>query len=226
MTAIRDLPASPTAPPVPTADSRPTPLPPRVRSRRNPALLAAGAALIVAGAAGTAWLVTSMSNAEPVLAAAREIPAGHVLAAADVAVVQVGVDPAVATVPADQRDRLLGQRAASDLPAGQLLAPGSTTSDPIPAPGRSLVGVAVQPGQLPATPLGAGDPVTLVATPGDGQELPTTANPSMSATVVTTRPLDNGSTVVDVTVPTDRAATLAGWVSTGRVSIVRDPVAP
>ena len=87
-------------------------------------------------------------------------------------------------MPADQRADLVGQRAATDLPAGLLLTPDSTTADPIPAPGTSLVGVAVKPTQMPATPLGAGDPVTLVATPGDGQELPTGTSPSMKATVV------------------------------------------
>jgi hypothetical protein len=199
---------------------------PRVRARRNPVLLAAGAALIVAGAAGTAWLVTSMSQATPVLVTARSIPAGTVLAADDLAVAQVGTDPSVATVPAEQRAGLVGQRAATDLPAGLLLTPESTTADPIPAPGTSLVGVAVKPTQMPATPLGAGDPVTVVAPPGDSQDLPTTASPAMRATVVTTRTLDDGSVVVDVTVPTPQAGTLATWVATGRVVIVRDPVTP
>jgi hypothetical protein len=32
--------------------------------------------------------------------------------------------------------------------------------------------------------------------------------------------------VVDVTVPTPQAGTLASWVSTGRVVIVLDPVTP
>lgn len=199
---------------------------PRVRSRRNPVLLAAGAALVVAGAAGTAWLVTSMSDAAPVLVTARAIPAGTVLAADDLAVAQVGTDPSVATVPAAQRSALVGQRAASDLPAGLLLTPQSTTTSPVPAPGTSLVGVAVKPTQMPATPLGAGDPVTVVAPPGESLELPSTPSPSMPATVVTTRTLDDGSVVVDVVVPTPRAQTLATWVATGRVVIVRDPVKP
>lgn len=223
MTTIRDTPAPPAQAELTAA---PAARPPRVRSRRNPVLLAAGAALIVAGAAGTAWLVTSLSQAAPVLVTARAIPAGQVLAPEDLAVAQVGTDPSVASVPADQRADLVGQRAATDLPAGLLLTPDSTTADPIPAPGTSLVGVAVKPTQMPATPLGAGDPVTLVATPGDGQELPTGTSPAMKATVVATRTLDDGTSVVDVTVPTPQAGTLASWVSTGRVVIVLDPVTP
>ena len=70
MTTIRDTPA----PPAQVAAAPQAARPPRVRSRRNPVLLAAGAALIVAGAAGTAWLVTSLSQAAPVLVTARAIP--------------------------------------------------------------------------------------------------------------------------------------------------------
>lgn len=214
-----------------TADTQPTTptpaaRPPRVRSRRNPVALAAGAALLVAGAAGTAWLVTAMADATPVLVTARDVPAGAVLTAADLAVAQVGVDPSVAAIPATDRDTVIGQRAAAALPTGLLLAPDLVTADPIPAPGTSLVGVAVRPAQLPATPLAAGDPVTLVAAAKDGDELPTTASPSMPATVVATRALDDGGTVVDVTVPTTRAEQLATWVSTGRIVIVRDAVTP
>ena len=92
-----------------TTDTHPTPTkadprPPRVRSRRNPVLLAGGAALLVAGAAGTAWLVTAMADATPVLVTARAVPAGQLLTAADLAVAQVGVDPSVAAIPAGDRD--------------------------------------------------------------------------------------------------------------------------
>ena len=216
--------------PAPTPAAVPTAAapgkPPRVRPRRNPVLLAAGAVLVVAGAAGTAWLVTSMADASPVLVTTRAVPGGTVLESGDLAVAQVGLDPSVAAVPAAERSSLVGSRAAVDLAAGQLLTDASVTANPIPAPGFSLVGVAVRPAQLPGTPLGAGDPVTLVAAAKDGDELPTTPSPSMPATVVGTRTLDDGSLVVDVTVPTPSAGQLATWVSTGRVVIVRDPVDP
>lgn len=197
---------------------------PRVRARRNPVLLAAGAALVVAGAAGVAWLVTSVADASPVLVTAHPIAAGAVIGAGDLAVAQVSLDPAVATIPADQRNLVIGQRAATGLPAGLLLAPDSVTDAAVPAPGTSLVGVAVAPAQLPAVPLEVGDPVTLVVGVKDGAELPDAAAPSMTATVAGSSTLDDGSSVVDVTVPTSRAGQLATWVSTGRVIIVLDPV--
>ena len=197
---------------------------PRVRPRRNPVLLAAGAVLVVTSAAGVAWLITSVADASPVLVTTHPLAAGEVIGADDLAVAQISLDPAVAAVPAGQRDTLLGQRAATALAGGQLLTPTSVTASLIPGPGQSLVGVAVSPAQLPASELTPGDPVTLVAGARDGDELPTSAPASMPATVAGARTLDDGSLVVDVTVPTDRAGTLAGWVSTRRVVIVREAV--
>lgn len=207
------------------AADRPDRAAPRVKPRRNPVLLAAGAALVVAGAAGVAWLVTSVADTSPVLVAAHRIEAGAVIATTDLAVAQVSLDPAVAVVPATERDTLIGQRAAAALPAGQLLTPESTTAAPVPAPGSSLVGVAVPANRLPAAPLQPGDPVTVVLGGREGDDPPTTAQ-SMPATVAGSRTLDDGSQVVDVTVPAASAGRLAGWVSTGRVILVEEAVTP
>lgn len=198
---------------------------PRVRARRNPVLLAAGAALVVVGAAGVAWLVTSVAGTSPVLVTTHAVPAGAVISSADLAVAQVSLDPAVATVPANQRSSVVGQRAASALPAGLLLTPASTTSAPVPAPGQTLVGVAVTPRQLPAAPLQTGDPVTVVLGGRDGDD-PSPSSPTMPATVAGQTTLDDGSLVVDVTVPTSSAARLAGWVASGRALLVAEAVTP
>lgn len=201
-----------------------TPALPRVRARRNPVVMAAGAALVVISAAGVAWLVTSVADASPVLVTSHPLAAGEVIGADDLAVAQISLDPSVASIPASQRDALLGQRAATALTGGQLLTPASVTAALVPPPGQSLVGVAVSPDRLPATDLAPGDPVTLVAAGRDGDDLPATAPASMPATVAGARTLDDGTVVVDVTVPTGQAQALAGWVSTGRVVIVREAV--
>ena len=197
---------------------------PRVKPRRNPVLLAAGAAFVVAGAAGVAWMVTAVADATPVLVTSHALTAGEVIGTDDLAIAQISLDPAVGSVPASARDQIVGQRAATALPAGQLLTTASVTSALIPPEGSSLVGVAVTADQLPATELQPGDPVTLVAGVGEGGDLPTTAPASMSATVAGSHIQDDGSVVVDVTVPTQQATMLAGWVSTGRVLIVREAV--
>lgn len=197
---------------------------PRVRARRNPVLLAAGAALVVMGAAGVAWLVTSVADTSPVLVTTHALDPGEVIGNDDLAVAQVSLDPTISSVPATQRDSLVGLRTTTALSGGQLLTPASVTNAPIPEPGSSLVGVAVTPGQLPAADLKPGDPVTLVAGLREGSDLPTSPPTSMPATVAGTHTLDDGRVVVDVTVPAARAAMLAGWVSTGRVVIVREAV--
>lgn len=197
---------------------------PRVRTRRNPVLLAAGAAFVVTGAAGVAWMVNAVADASPVLVTTHALAAGEVIDAADLATAQISLDPTVSAVPASQRDSIVGQRTATALAGGQLLTPTSTTTELVPPPGQSLVGVAVTPDRLPATELQPGDPVTLVAGARDGEDLPSGTPTSMTATVAGSRLLDDGSTVVDVTVPTGQATQLAGWVSTGRVVIVRESV--
>jgi hypothetical protein len=207
----------------PATQAEPVALP-RVRGRRNPVLLAAGGALVVLSGAGVAWMVSAVADAEPVLVTAHALPAGATIGFDDLTVAQVSLDPAVASVPASQRDALIGQRAAVALGAGQLLTPSSLTASLVPAEGQSLVGVAVTADRLPATPLLPGDPVTLIAGARDGDDLPTGAPASMPGTVAGSRTLDDGSIVVDVTVPTGQAGTLAGWVSTGRVLIIREAV--
>ena len=211
-----------------TTTQNPTPTQdlPRVRPRRNPVLLAAGAALVVTGSAGVAWLVSSVAEASPVLVTRHSIAAGQQLGLDDLTIAQVSLDPAVAAMPADQRDLVIGQRAVTALPAGQLLSASSITSDPVPAPGTSLVGVAVTADQAPAAALAPGDPVTLVLGSATGDDAPAAAPETMPATVAGAHALDDGSSVVDVTVPSDRAGTLAGCVSTGRVIIVREAVTP
>lgn len=118
---------------------------PRVRGRRNPVLLAAGAALVVMGAAGVAWLVTSVADTIPVLVTTHALDPGEVIGSDDLAVAQVSLDPTISSVPATQRDSLVGLRTAMALSGGQLLTPASVTDAPVPSPGSSLVGVAVTP---------------------------------------------------------------------------------
>lgn len=192
----------------------------RVRARRNPVLLAAAAALVVTGAAGVAWMVSSVSNTAAVVVSAREIPAGAVISADDLAAAQVAADPTVRTVRLVDETQLIGQRAVSRIPRGQLLTADSVTADPIPPSGQALVGVAVTAGQLPATGLATGDPVTLVLGVKTGDDLNTKDSPAMQATVVTTRTTDEGNTIVDVRVPLAYANQLAAWSSTGRIVIV------
>jgi hypothetical protein len=199
------------------------PAPPAVRTRRRPGMLAAGIALVAVGALGAAYLAQAVGQTTPVVAVARDVPAGQVLQRSDLTVAQVTSDPALSPISAASLDSLLGQRAAVALVAGSLLTDAAVTDQLLPAGGQSLVGVALITSQLPAQPLRAGDRVRIVDTPVSQGEPPATTPPSIPGQVVSVSGPDQaGLMVVDVTVPSGRAADLAARVATGRIALVLD----
>src|SRR5436305_2323608 len=97
-----------------------TMLAPAHRRRSLPWLLLG--ILLVAGSA-LAFAVTSsrLSSRQPVLALARNVPAGHVLEAGDLSVVNVGADASLTLIPSSSESSVLGRPAAMPLAAGSLL---------------------------------------------------------------------------------------------------------
>jgi hypothetical protein len=186
-------------------------------------LVALGVTLIALGGLAAAWLTTVVGNTQPVLVLRADVDRGTVIESGDLTVARIGVDPAVTPVPDSQRDQVIGKRAASDLPAGSLLTPGSLTDQVIPAAGESLVGVTLTRAQLPARPVRAGDVVRIVSTPRAQDDPPAGEPAVLEAVVVGSRVLaDTGQVVVDVRVPARDAADLAARAATGRVALVLD----
>ena len=193
---------------------------PGPRLRRRPLLMVLAVGLVAAGAVlGVVLWAWSASGADVVMVRA-EVQRGHPIAASDLGVVRVAVDPSVRTVPGPDMASMVGRRAAVDLTAGTLLAPGQLTDTLPPGSGMSVVGVPVVPGSMPSEPLRAGDTVRLVQTPGQAGEV--TGTPvTFTATVLSVVPGD-AQTVVDVVVSADKAAELAARAATGRVAVVLD----
>ncbi len=97
------------------------------------------------------------------LVVAREVPAGHVVARADLTTVSVAGP--VTAVAAGHIDSVVGQTAAVDLLPNMLVQRSMLTrGSPIGA-GQVKVGVAVKPGQSPADGLAAGDRVEVLQVP-------------------------------------------------------------
>lgn len=213
--------------PAESTASRPMPTAPRVvapKSRRRPALLALGVALVAVGALVTAWLVSSASQHTPVLVLAHDVPFGATLSQSDLAVTDVSVDSTVAVVPAADESSVVGMTAATNLPAGTLLARSSLTAAAPPAAGQLLVGLAVPANRMPAGGLTAGDRILVVDTPAADADPPTGPPPTISATVVRVGAADlNGVSVVDVTVATGDGPALAARAATGRIAVVVEP---
>lgn len=209
----------------PSAPAPPAARPPRaVRPAINAKLAAAALGIIAISVAGAAALFGLVTGTSPVVVAAAPLAKGQVIGPADLTTAAVAVDPSVGVVPGDQLAELVGQRAAVDLPTGALLAPGSVTSDPVPGPGRSLIGIQVSSAQAPLTELAPGTPIRLIhvteSTDSRGR-----ADTPVSGQVVASGTAADGSRVVDVTVPTAAAATVSAWAAGGDVAVVVDTVA-
>lgn len=209
-----------TSRPTPKLNSSPRPQP---RRRRRPWVFALCAALVAAGALGTAFAFTSVNDTQEVLVVSRDIERGETIEAGDLSVVRVSVDPALTPVAGSHKAELEGRRAAVDLWAGTLLTEQAVTDSLVPGEGESLVGISLTPAQMPSEPLYSGDAVRIVTTPGDQGEVTDEPPVTIEAIVVgVSRVKETGETVVDVSVPEQRAADLAARAATGRVALVLD----
>lgn len=200
---------------------------PPPKLRRRPALVAGGVAAICLGALLAVWTWSSTTHTEEVLAARVTIHRGEVIAAGDIERVRINGDPSLAPLTASAYDSVVGKRAALDVAAGGLLTSAVTTSQPLPPPGESVVGISLTAAQVPAVPLRGGDRVRIVVTPGQNGAAAIGTPEFTSAEVVDTRTDEaSGNTVVDVLVPYSDATVLAARTATGNVALVLDATSP
>lgn len=191
------------------------------KQRRRPAMIGLGVALVALGGLGAAWLATSVSDTESVIALSGDVARGEVIESSDLTTAEINADPNLEPVQASAMDEMVGQHATDDLSQGSLLT-GETVADVVvPSEGEAMVGVAVTPAQLPAQSLRPGDDVRIVDTP-NAQDDPPADSPDSIEAVVVDSSLDeeSGQRIVDVVVPDGDASDLAARVATGRVAIV------
>jgi hypothetical protein len=218
---LRPAPGGGKAAPPPRA-AVPGPVP---RQRRR-SILALGVVLAGLGVLAGAWTFTSFSHRVEVLAAARNLPAGTRITAADLAPVAISAGGGIKVVPARQEAQVTGQTAAVAILAGSMLIPADLTTAPVPGPGQQLVPVALKASQLPAGGLVPGDQVLVVATPGaagqagsgSGQQPLTQAVPATVYQV--SAPDDSGTVVVDLLVAAGKGPAVAQQDSTGQIALV------
>lgn len=198
------------------------PILPAPKRRRRPALLAAGVVLAVVGGLAAYALAASMSTRTAVVVAASDIPWGATISAVDLVEANIAGDPALAVIPWQDRSTVIGQRAAADIHRGALVGPADLTAAEIPPDGRALVGVAVKPGQQPATVLAAGQNVLIVHTTADGRTSADDAGAGpVAAVVFTVSDADaGGGRTVDVFVAEADAPLVAAWSAAGAASII------
>jgi Flp pilus assembly protein CpaB len=181
--------------------------------------------IAAAGLAGLGTLaainaVSSSGDVEPVLAASKDLPSGHVISASDVRTVKVarGKAPSHAL----SADDAIGMRTAGPMRSGELLTDYRLASSAALAGyGRDLVltTVTVDSASASAT-VGAGDVIDVVAT-GDGEQQRARVV-AKGAHVVAVHEHDRGLTLSIAT--TEKSAlALADAALTGRFSVLTPP---
>lgn len=199
-----------------------------VKPRRRPVFVAAGIAIVVVGALLIAQLIHAGQTENRVLEVRSDVGRGEVIRDTDLVAVTVGQVGNVSTVPADQLDALVGKRAAVDLRSGSLLSAGATgAADTVPAPGKSLVGLKLAPGQVPIGDLTAGAKLRLIQTSAlNGSATATDAantnGQSWDATMAASTKGTDQVTLVNVEVKSGEAARIAQLTSQGRIAVVKD----
>lgn len=136
------------------------------RRRRE---LVIGLLLTVIGALGALVIAMSGRDRVPVVTLADDVERGEVIDDDDLTVAYIEANRPVAYVDGDDRSSLVGQAALEDIPADAIVT-GRQFGPPavVTAVGEGTVGLELEPGQLPALPLTAGDRVSVVGGSGSG----------------------------------------------------------
>ena len=187
----------------------------------------AGAVLFVVMAVLLAgWFWQQKSDQRAVLVVAEPVPAGSVINAKDLGVLEVsGVNGAI---PSDDSGTIIGSTATVGLVDGQVLTRDMVTSDPLPGPGERVVGLQLDATRAPAG-LAPGDVVAVIAVPPDGDpstpgnlDDPTVLAPS--ATVASAAAIQGAGIRLTLVVPDSVAERVTAYMAAGRVALVQAPV--
>ncbi|KAA5825446.1 hypothetical protein F1721_32945 [Saccharopolyspora hirsuta] len=172
---------------------------PRVPRQRRWWLLSLSFGLILASVLGVFWIALSAWEREPMLQLSRDVPWGRRIADTDVTTVDLPPEAREFAVPDALRGRVVGQLAAANLRAGQLVALSDVTTQLVPGRGQRVIGVRVLPGRYPARGLVPNDPVEVVGLSSSGVAETVPGEAVFQARVVQSSPPDaEGAVVVDL----------------------------
>lgn len=195
--------------------------------RRSPAWIAGGLLLVLLCALAFAVGQTRLGTHQAVLAVAHDVPAGHLVADSDLAVVRISVDPGLRPIMASARDSVIGRPAAVPLVAGTLLIEAELGAAVALPPGQAVIGVPLKPGQFPPG-LAPGARVQIADTDAGADSAATGGLQGEIETVsavvvgVSSPTADSGdpTTVVALQLAATRAPALAAAGAAGRVVVV------
>lgn len=202
------------------------PTAPSVRQRRRPALAALGLALAAVFALTGAWLFSQGGQTQPVVAVKAAITAGQQITAAQLGTVDLPPNTGLTTIDGTEMSTLVGKYATTNLPAGTIITATQVTTTLTPPAGKSIVGIALKPSQMPSRGFTGGDRIQLVVTTGAGSAGTSAVAPGThwAGTVVCVGPPSDDQTVtVDVQVDSALAVPVASAAGAGNLAAVLDP---
>ncbi|GAB3474724.1 SAF domain-containing protein [Nocardiopsis coralliicola] len=205
-------------------------------SARRVRWVAGSVAAMAIGALLVSLAVAQMGARSGYVAATRDLPAGHVVAAEDLMIVELAGADQLSAVPADGLSAAVGQTVLSPVAERALLTGDHLgAAEEHPADGEAVVGASLAPEQYPAS-LAEGAAVSVVVTDapasssgGDGEsEPPKSGTPSGAGSAVPARvqrltPPGEGageSARVELVVDSADAADVAAAAAAGSVSLV------
>ncbi len=197
----------------------------QLKTRRRPALIAAGCGLILAGGLASAFVVDQTQTQNHIITVRSDIPRGAQIQASDLTTATVGSIAGISSVPSSQINTLIGKRALVDLKAGAMLPTGAVGDLGFPTPGRSILGIPLAPGHVMTGTITPGSRLRLVVTPTDNKgATDNKAGQIFEAVMVgaSTNQLQNAGQVINVDVAKDDAPTIATMAAANRIVVVKD----
>jgi Flp pilus assembly protein CpaB len=124
--------------------------------------------LMVVAIGGSVVTWNAVEDSRGVLVAARELPAGEVLTAADLTVAHVRLDDALytAAIPSDGLSSLIGRQLAEPAHANQVLVRAQLSTHPTLTGDQRVYAIPVRPDSAAGGRLQPGDPVEVVGVHG------------------------------------------------------------
>lgn len=157
------------------------------KTRRRPALTAAGVALIALGGIGGGVLASQGGQAQEVVMLRNSIQPGHQITVTDLTTTELTGAAGVNLVKAADLQQLVGRYPTGVIPAGSLVSWPMTATMVSPSGNSALIGLAFKQGHVPVAGLQPGQTVSIVLTNAGGNSggLPDglTVGQSWSATI-------------------------------------------
>ena len=160
----------------------------------------------------------------PALAVVGSVERGDTITAADVKVIYVSRDDALARLPESQLTQVVGQVALVDLAPGTLLSRSVVADRPSLDPGEGVVGLPLEPGGYPSLGLAPGDRVSVIRTAepaavdGDGESAEVVL--TRDATVFSVEELASDRRLVSIVAPEGDAEAVAAASGSGSLRLV------